>query len=186
MKLQDREKRFVLLAVASALLFALLNWVVLPWTDHFLEAGQQLTLAEKKLRQRRELLAAASQVHAQTQAAQAQLDAEEKRLLPTADGNQAGAQLQQWLVQRAAEQKLEIQRTDFLALSPASEQYTRVPVRLDLDGPITQVAAFMNAITHGDRIVAVDELTVNTFTPTPEKRVRCTLVVSALMAKPSA
>jgi Tfp pilus assembly protein PilO len=186
MKLQDREKRFVTLAVASAVLFALLNWVVLPWADHFLEAGQQLTLAEKKLRQRRELLASAAQVHTQAQTVEAQLAAEEKRLLASADGNQAGAQLQQWLVQRAAEQKLEIQRTDFLATSPASEQYTRVPVRLDIDGPITQVAQFMNAITHGDRAVAVEEITVSTAAPSPEKRVRCTLVVSALMVKPSA
>ncbi len=183
MKLALREKRMVMLAVVSAGVFSLLNWVVLPWSDQFLEAGQQLTLAEKKLRQRKELLASAPQVQAQVQALQAKLDAEEKRLLTAADANQAGAQLQQWLVQRAAEQKLEVQRSDFLAATPVAENYVRVPVRLDLDGPITQIAGFMNAITHGDRMVAVDELQVTSTGAEKEKRVHCTVVISALMGK---
>src|SRR4051812_29079026 len=125
MKMAEREKRLVALAAFSAVLFALLNWVVLPWGDQFLESGQQLTLAEKKLRARKELIAAGPQVQARLQLLQTRLDGEEKRLLVAADSNQAGAQLQQWLAQRAAEQKVEVQRSDFLAVVPVSENYQR-------------------------------------------------------------
>ncbi len=183
MTLAAREKKFVMLAAASAVVFALLTWVVLPWTDQLMDSGEQLRLAEKKLRQEKELLAAAPQIAAQTQALQLRLDAEEKRLLPTADAAQSGAQLQSWLVQRAGELQLEVQRSDFLAPAPVSEKYVRVPVRLDLNGPITQVAQFMNAVTHADRLVSVDELQVTSFGVEKEKRVRCTLVISGLMAK---
>src|SRR5438105_4978535 len=149
MRLAERERRLIALAAISAVLFSLLNWVVLPWGDQFLASGQQLTLAEKKLRARRELVAAAPQVQARLQLLQSKLDAAEKRLLAAPDTNQAGAQLQQWLAQRAAEQKLDVQRSDFLAAAPVSDNYIRVPVRLDLEGPITQVVQFMNAVTHG-------------------------------------
>ncbi len=183
MNLAEREKRLIALAVFSAMLFSLLNWVVLPWSDDFFASGQDLARAEKKLRSRRELVAAAPQVQARLQLLQVKLDGEEKRLLATADSNQAGAQFQQWLAQRAVEQKLDVQRTDFLPVAPLSDDYVRVPVRLDLEGPITQVVQFMNAITHGDKAVAVDELHVASSGPEKEKRVRCTIVISALMAK---
>jgi Tfp pilus assembly protein PilO len=183
MTLAVREKKLITLAMASAVAFALLNWFVLPWTDQLMDSGDQLRLAEKKLRQEKELLAAGPQITAQTQALQSRLDTEEKRLLPTVDASQAGAQLQSWLVQRAGELQVDVQRSDFIAASPVSEKYVRVPVRMDLNGPITQVVQFMNAVTHSDRLVSVDELQISSFGVEKEKRVRCTLVISGLMAK---
>ncbi len=185
MKVTEREKRFLLLLVFSAVFFAFLNWAVLPWSEKFMTSADELTLAEKKLRQKKELLASRPQVEAQVKDLQARLDAEEKKLLPSTDPNQAAAQLQQWLAQRAGEQKVEILRSDFLPVAAVSDNYVRVPVRLDVTGPITQMVQFMNTLTHADRIVAVDELNVNSGFVDKEKKVRCTVVVSALMPKTS-
>lgn len=184
MKVAGREKRFLLALVFSTVFLAFANYVLLPWGERVLTSGQQLTLAEKKLRQKRELVAAAPRVDAELKALEARLDSEEKRLLPTSDPSQASAQLQQWVSQRAAEQKVEVLRSDFLAAAPVGEHYVRVPVRLELNAPITQMVQFLNALTRGDRMVAIDELSVTSFVD-KEKRVRCSMVVSALAPKAS-
>ena len=183
MKLSERDRRFLMIGACSALVFAILNWGVLPLFDQSLDSSQQLTLAEKKLRQRKELVAEAPQAQTEFTKLQSQLDAEEKRLLPTSDPSQAGPQLQQWLAQRAAEQRVEIGRSDFLAVAPLNDRYLRVPVRLDLNAPITQIAQFMNSLERGDRMIAIDEITINSSGPDKEKKVHCSMVVSGLMAK---
>ena len=185
MKLRERDKKFLMVLASSALVFVLLNYFVLPWSEKFIDTGEQLTLAEKKLRQKKELIASAPQVRSQLAALQARLDHEEKRLLPPTDANQAGAQLQDWLAQRAVEQKLEVQRSDFLATAPVSDLYIRVPVRLELGGGITQVVQFMNVVTHGERMVSVDELHINSMGVDKDKRVHCSVVISSLMPKVS-
>jgi Tfp pilus assembly protein PilO len=185
MTLAERDKKLLMLLAASALMFLLLNYLVLPWGEKFMESGDQLTLAEKKLRQKKEMVAAAPQVQSQLVALQTRLDQQEKRLLPAADANQAGPQLQAWLAQRAGEQRLEVQRSDFLPMVAVSDSYVKVPVRLDLNGPITQVVQFMNAVTHSERIVSVDELVINSMGVDKDKRVHCTVVISSLMAKVS-
>jgi Tfp pilus assembly protein PilO len=185
MRLKARDRRALLLLASSALLFLFLNYVAVPWGERFLTSGEDLRLAEKKLRHEKEMLASAPLVEAQVKAAQGELDAQEQKLLAGTDRNQAGAQLQQWIAQRAAEQKLELLRTDFIEAKPYADDYLRIPVRVELNGPITQVAQFMNAVTHGDRLVSIDELTVNSGYADKEKKVRCSLVVSALMKKAS-
>ena len=185
MKLGDRDKKFLMVLAFSAAVFVLLNYVLLPWSDKFMDAGEQLTLAQKKLRQEKELIASAPRVQSELAALQARLDQEEKRLLPATDANQAGAQLQDWLAQRAGEQKLDVQRSDFLATTPVSDLYIKVPVRLELNGAITQVVQFMNVVARGERVVSVDELHINSMGVDKEKRVHCSVVISSLMPKVS-
>jgi hypothetical protein len=185
MKLTQRDRRALLFLGCSAVLFLFLNYVVVPWGEKFMTSGDNLKIAEKKLRHEKEMLVSAPQVELQLKALQARLDVEEQKLLQGADRSQASVQFQQWIAQRAAEQKLELLRTDFIDAAPYGDDYLRVPVRLELMGPITQVVQFINSITHGDRIVAVDELNVNSGYIDKEKKVRCTMVVSALMRKPS-
>ena len=184
MKITDREKRYLLALGFSAVFLAFANWVILPWADRFLTSNQQLVLAEKKLRQERELVAAGPRIDAELQALQSRLDTEEKRLLPTSDTSQAGAQLQQWVSQRAGEQRVDVVRTDFLATAPVGDHYIKVPVRVELNAPITQLVQFLNALSRGDRVVAIEELNVYSYLD-KEKKVRCSMVISALAPKAS-
>jgi Tfp pilus assembly protein PilO len=185
MKLTQRDRRALLFLGGSAVLFLFLNYVAVPWGEKFITSGDALKIAEKKLRHQKEMLVSAPQVEIQVKTLQGRLNVEEQKLLNGADRSQASAQLQQWIAQRAAEQKLELLRTDFIDAVPYADDYLRVPVRLEMIGPITQVVQFINAVTHGDRIVAVDELNVNSGYIDKEKKVRCTMVVSALMRKTS-
>ena len=183
MKLGERDKKFLMVLGLAAVVFVLLNYVLLPWSDRFMDSGEQLTLAEKKLRSEKELIASAPQVRSQLTTLQTRLDQEEKRLLPVSDANQAGAQLQDWLAQRAAEQRVEVQRSDFLAVTPVADLYTKVPVRLELNGTITQIVQFMNVVTRGERMVSVDELHINSMGVDKEKHVHCQVVISSLMPR---
>ena len=185
MTLKSRDRRALMLLAFSAVTFLFLNYAVVPWGEKFMTSGDDLRMAEKKLRREKDMLASAPLVEAQVKGLQARLDAEEQKLLPGTDPNQATAQLQQWIAQRASEQKVELLRTDFIEAKPYADDYMRVPVRLEMIGPITQVVQFINAMTHGDRIVSVDELNVNSGYIDKEKKVRCSMVVSALMRKAS-
>ena len=185
MTLKSRDRRALLMLGVSAVLFLFLNYVAVPWGEKFMTSGEDLRRAEKKLRHEKEMVSSGPLVEAEVKTLQARLDSEEQKLLTGTDPNQASAQLQQWIAQRAGEQKVELLRTDFIEVKPYADDYLRVPVRLEMTGPITQVVQFINAVTHGDRLVSVDELSVNSAYVDKEKKVRCSMVVSALMRKAS-
>jgi len=142
---------------------------------------EELLHLHKELRHRRELAAATAELQNQTAAQQARLQAEEGRLLAATEVNQAGAELEQWISQRAAEHQLEVVRSDFLPPGALGETYVRVPVRLELSGRIGSLVQFFTALLRGERRVALEEVQINVFGVSGEKRVRCTVVVAGLM-----
>jgi Tfp pilus assembly protein PilO len=182
MKLHPREKKFVAVALLAMVLFVLLQYVLLPRWDRRKDSRDDLLLAQRELRRRRELLAAGNSLRNQAETLQARLAEQEGRLWTAQDTNQAGAQLQAWLVQRVAEQQLELVRSDFLPPSPVGDAYVRVPVQLELNGRVTQLIQFFGSIKQGDKAVALDELQISSGGG-KEKRVRCVVVIAGLMAK---
>ena len=185
MKLSAREKRFVAAALVSAALFAVLEFGVLPEREEWAGGAEELLRLQKQLRHRRELAAAAAELQNQAAALQARLQAEEGRLLAATEVNQAGAELEQWISQRAAEHQLEVVRSDFLPAEALGESYVRVPVRLELSGRITSLVQFFTALLQGERRVALEEVQINMFGVSNEKRVRCMVVVAGLMKNPT-
>lgn len=182
MKLLPREKKLVLVALSTALVFVLLEFVILPQWESGEDSAGTLFLAQKELRSNRELIAS-KQLRDQEITLRSRLAEEEKRLLVAPDANQAGALLQKWLAEQAAEQKLGLARSEFLPSSPVSDTYLRIPVRLELNGRITQLTEFLNAVVNGPRIIDIEELQMNS-AGDKEKTIHCGIVVAALMAKP--
>lgn len=185
MKINKREKKFIVAALVSAVVFAVLQFGNFSWLGRWASSDKKLAMAQKKLKREKELVAAAGQVQAQVATLESQLQQEESRLLPAPDSNQAGAQLQEWLSQKATEQKLDMLRSDFLATSLLNENYLRVPVRVELVGRISQLVQFFAAVTQGERIAALEDLQISNSGPDKEKRVRCVVVVAALAANPA-
>lgn len=181
MKLQSREKKFVIGALVAALLFAVVQFLVLPEWDRAKSGSGSLFQAQKELRSSRELLAA-KQLREQEAALRARLDEQNRRLLTASDANQAGAQFQTSLAAAAAQQQLGLVRSEFLTPAAMGQKYVRIPVRLELTGRITQITQFLAAITTGNQIVSIEELDLNS-NGDKEKGVHCGLVVAALMAK---
>jgi hypothetical protein len=182
MNLQPKEKGFLIAGFLAALVFLLLEFVALPHWDSAGSSSERLFLAQKELRYSRELLAA-KQLREREVALRGQLEGQEHRLLAAPDSNQAGAQLQRWLADHATEQQLGLLRSEFLAPVPVGDTYLRIPVRLELNGRITQLTQFFSGVTSGERIAEIEELQI-TSAGDKEKRVHCVVVIAALMAKP--
>jgi Tfp pilus assembly protein PilO len=181
MKLQRRERLFVIVALVSAVVFVVLQFVVLPRWDNARSESGTLFEAQKELRNSRELLAT-KQLRDQVAALRSRLEEQNRRLLSAPDQNQAGAQFLTWLSTGASQQQLTFVRSEFLPAVPVGEKYLRIPVRLELMGRITAITQFLAAIANGDRLVSIDELELAS-NGDKEKRIRCTFVASALMAR---
>ncbi|HEV2386583.1 MAG TPA: type II secretion system protein GspM [Candidatus Acidoferrales bacterium] len=181
-KLSSREKIFAIAGVAALLAYGLAEFVVLPASAIWNNGEERIALAQRRLRRERELVAA-RQLPARVAAARAQLQQEQKRLLQGKDANQAGAQLQSWLAQQAAAQQLEVLRSDFLPPAPVTAEFVRVPVRIELHGRISQITAYLAAVTQGNQIASVDEMQFSSYGDAKQKQVHCVVVVSGLMAK---
>jgi Tfp pilus assembly protein PilO len=181
MKLQPRERKFVIGGLIAAILFAVAEFVVLPHWDLLKTGSGSLFEAQKELRSDRELIAA-KQLRDQEAALRARLDEQKRRLLSATDANQAGAEFETWLAAGAAQQQLGLVRSEFLAPVAVSEKYVQIPVRLELTGRITQITQFLASITTSDRVVAIEELDLGSSSD-KEKRIHCGLVAAALIAK---
>ena len=182
MKLQPREKRFLIGAALAAVLFALANFVVMPQLDKAESSSSSLFQAQKELRNSKELLAA-KQLQDEEAILRNRLDEQNRRLLTALDANQAGAQFQTALAAAAAQQQLGLVRSEFLSPVPAGQKYLRIPVRLELTGRITQITQFLATITTGNQFASIEEIELNS-NGDKEKKVHCGLVVAALMVKP--
>jgi len=184
MKLSPREKKFVAAALVAGTLFACTEFLVLPWSEKNIGSQETLRLKQKALRRERELAISAPQIRAQTAALEGRLTDEEHRLLSAPDANQAGAQLQEWLVRQATEQHLNVVRSEFLPSSPVAESYVLIPVRIELNGRITQIVQFLTAALQGERVASLDELQIGDVgVIDKEKMVRCSVIVSSLMRR---
>ena len=181
MNLQPREKGFLILGVLGVLVFLFLQFVALPHWDSSGSSSDRLFLAQNELRHSRELLAS-KQLRELEIALRSRLKEQEHRLLVAPDGNQAGAQLQRWLADHAKQQQLGLVRSEFLAPVAVGDSYVRIPVRLELNGRITQLTQFFTEVTSGEQIAEIEDLQING-AGDKEKNVHCAVVIAALMAK---
>jgi type II secretory pathway component PulM len=184
MKVTPRERKFLLAALVAAVAFVLLEFVIAPPGASEIDTGiDQLALEQRTLR-RQEELAAAARLPSAVAALQARLAQERKGLLPGSDPNQAGAQLGTWLARLAANQQLEVLRTDFLPTASVAPGLVRVPVRIELHGRITPIVAFLTSVTQGDQMASVDQTQLSNYGDDKNKELLCVVVVSGLMSKP--
>ena len=182
MSLQPREKGFLIAGLSGVVVFLFLEFVALPNWGSAESSSERLFQAQKQLRYSRELLAS-RQLRDQEKLLRGRLEEQEHRLLVGPDSNQAGAQFQRWLADYAAELQLALVRSEFMAPAPVGENFLRIPVRLELNGRITQLTEFFSAVTSGERIAEIEELQINGVGD-KEKHVHCVVVLAALTAKP--
>lgn len=179
MKLQSREKKFVIGALVALAIFSLLKLVVLPRWDRAQGGPGNLFQVQKELRSDRELIAT-KQLRDQVNALQSHLNEQSGRLFSASDSSQAGAEFLTWLSSSASQQQLGFVRSEFLPPVPARPKYERIPVRIELVGRITQITQFLSVITSSDHLVSLDDLELSS-NGDKEKRVRCSVVASALV-----
>ena len=184
MKLSARERKSIAAAIIVVLLTAGIQYVALPLWNRQATGADDLLRAQKQLRRQRELIAAANQIQNRTRVLETNLTEDEHQLLPAGDSNKAGADLEGWIVQRAGEQKLDIGRIDFLPSTPFGKMYVRVAVQFELNGQMTQLTQFFDALLKSEKLIALEDMQISS-TGTKDKKVRCVVVIATLMPSAS-
>jgi Tfp pilus assembly protein PilO len=182
MRIQPRERKLIIAGGVAALLFLLVQYVVLPVWERRSTGPDDLAAAQKELRRQRELIAALKPVQNQAGLLEARLTTVERRLLPDQAPSKAGADLQAWVSQRATQQQIDVVRSEFLPPTQSADRYVRVPVQFELNGQITQIMQLFEGMLRSDRLISLEDMQINS-AGAKDKRVRCTVVIATLMAK---
>jgi type II secretion system (T2SS) protein M len=185
MKLQEREKKFLIFWVVAMTLG--LGWWVLSKDDGpapVVQAVDNIPSAEKRLTRLRQLSASVPGEEEALQRASAELAAREKGLIQADTAAQAQAQLLQIMrkLGKAQSSPIDMRNSEIGQVKPYGEKYGEVAVSLNFEAHIEQLVQLLSDLTAQKEIIGVSDLRVGSATP-KEKMVPIRLTVSALVRR---
>lgn len=171
--------------VALALYFAVDRYG-LPAYDAVRLYSDQITQRTRILRKSREVMAQRSFREQSLDSSRKQLMELESHLLTARTTASAQAQLQSLVNDLAKQTTLQVNRSDFLPKKELGKDYEKVSVRLDTQGTINQITAFLAAAKALPVFVLNDELRVVNYnglsdTFKKNKQISATLVISGVI-----
>lgn len=184
-QLQPREKRALAGLAAAAMIFLAMQFLVLPAWDNAAKLRASLPLKEKQLRKYQAMVRLAGARESDWQNFQARLSEAEKGLLNSRVAAVASAELQELMKQLMAAQGIEMRSADFLpvrAVQAGVAQYAAVPLSLQFECTVDQLAGFLLAARGSGKTLALDQLSI-TPAPRPDKKkvVTVRIVIHAIM-----
>jgi type II secretion system (T2SS) protein M len=185
MKLQEREKKFLIFWVVAMTLG--LGWWALSKDDGpapVVQAVDNIPSAEKRLTRLRQLSASVPGEEEALQRASAELAAREKGLIQADTAAQAQAQLLQIMrkLGKAQSSPIDMRNSEIGQVKPYGEKYGEVAVSLNFEAHIEQLVQLLSDLTAQKEIIGVSDLRVGSATP-KEKMVPIRLTVSALVRR---
>jgi hypothetical protein len=162
-RLSARERRVVTAGALVSVLALLTAWVVLPFARRWQDREMAIAAQETRLTQLRTLVegeAAAKQRLASRQQARGAL---RQRLLIGSTPALAASSLQALLQTYADTSRVNLERVDLVAEPGAAEDRALpiIPVRLSGHGDIYGLTALLSRLQHGEKLLVIDELSVN-------------------------
>ncbi len=165
MEISQRDKR-ALWAVGVALtLFASFRFAIFPAWDFLQEASVNLPDRQKTLEKYREVIQAAELRRAEISSFDARLREAEAGLLASETSALASAEMQEVMKQLMAAQSIEIRSSTFLPVRPLGDNYLQVPLRLQFQCSLDQLASFLEEIGRGPKRLAISNLALQTANP---------------------
>ena len=162
MEISQRDKR-ALWAVGVALtLFASFRFAIFPAWDFLQEASANLPDRQKTLEKYREVIQAAELRRAEISSLEARLREAEAGLLASETPDLAFAEMQLLVQQLTAAQSIEIRSSAFLPVKPLEDDYLQVPLRLQFQCSLDQLASFLEEIGRGPKRLAISNLALQT------------------------
>lgn len=158
--LTSRDRRALQIAATAGALFVLLQFAVLPGWDSLQAVRAELPVKVETLAKYRRAVDSAGAQSLDAQRLGERLQQAESGLLQAATPPLAAAALEEWLKQTALAQSIEIRSSEFLKAQPGEEGYTQVPVGLQFQCRVEQLANFLSALESSGKVLSVDRLTV--------------------------
>ncbi len=180
MALGNRDRRALRLGAGALVLWASLQYGILPVWDRWQQRRSDLLMRETALVKYREAIAASGTEQKTADALDARLRSTEAGLLQSATPALASAELQAWTRQAAASHGIELRSSEFLQTKPIGDGYTQVPVGLEFQSHVDQLSDFLNEVRSGPRLLAVPRLQIQS-SGGPDKIVSVSMTLAGVM-----
>ena len=183
MKISAREKKFVVIGavIVGAVLIYYAATQLLPDREALSES---VTLKKKMLLKQRETLSREDAYKARLVQYQTRLNQDMARLLPGDNPNVAGAELQKLLKDFADQNGVDITQKSIQPEKKLPNGLTKVTVRIDTNCSPEQLVGFLAAIGNYEKVLTVDDFTVNGFKLQKRWEIRPNLAVSGYINAP--
>jgi hypothetical protein len=159
-KLTRRDRIALGVLATAAVLFILLDFVVLPLLDQVSTKPDAVAQKEAELRRERRLLAETDFEKAHLAAAQDRVKVLEAGLLGSTSPSLANAEWQRMVGQMADSKGLEVGSREFLRVQDLGAGYSLVLGRVQLRCRLDQLVDFLAALAASPKLLSVTGLTV--------------------------
>lgn len=162
-RLSARERRTLAAGALVSSLALLAVWVVLPYASRWQDREAAIAAQETRLMQLRTLVEGENAVRQNLASGQRARSALRRRLLTGSTPALAGSSLQARLQALADTSRVSLDRIDPMAEPGAAADHglPAIPVRLSGKGDIHGLTSFLSGLQHGEKLLVVDELSVN-------------------------
>lgn len=162
-RLSRRERRVVAAGALVSTLALLAVWVVLPFVSRWHDREAAIEVKQSQLAQLRALVEAESATRQSLAARLRARTALRERLLTGATPALAASDLQALLQGYADGSRVTLTRVDLVAQPGAAgdEGLPAIPVRLSALSDIYGLAGLLSRLQYGEKLLVIDELTVN-------------------------
>ncbi|MBI3933521.1 MAG: hypothetical protein HY316_02435 [Acidobacteria bacterium] len=180
MAISKRDRRALQAGGVALVLWLALRFAILPVWDSWRQERTELPLRETALIKFRQALAAAGTDRKTAESLQNRLRETESGLLQSSTPALASAEFQDWVKQTTASHAIELRSSEFLALRPQANGYAQVPLGLQFQCRMDQLAGFLSELRSSSKIVAIPRLQLQS-NGGPEKLVLVSLTVAGVM-----
>jgi hypothetical protein len=180
MALGRRDQR-ALAGLAGALaLWLALRFLIFPIWDRWQQERAELPLREAALTKYRAALALAASQPDTAGLLQKRLQEDERGLLQGETPALASAELQDAVKQIASALQIELRSSSFLAVQPDQSGYAQVPLGLQFECRLEELAGLLSQLQGGSRIVAIPRFVIQS-SGGADKRIAVSMTVAGVM-----
>ena len=181
MAFSERDKRALQVGAAALALWVVLRLLALPAWDGWRQERTELPLRETALIKYRQALASIGSSQQAGESLQARLRETELGLLQASSPALASAEFQNWVRQLAANHSIELRSSQFLPMRPQPAGYSLLPLGVQFQCRLDQLAGFMADLSSGPKVVAIPQLRIQSTNNEAERTVSVNLTITGVI-----
>jgi hypothetical protein len=181
-QISNRERWLISAAAATAMVFVLMKYWILPYWDSVQEIPDNIAITSKRVLNYRKLLLGQSTVQAALETARRETAILESRLLTSKTDALAVAEIQGVVKEIVTSKGMTLRRSDLLPVKVVSPEYARVSTRIETTGGIDQIVNLLLGFEASPKALFAEEVRITPvqFGNLRNKQVLVSMTVSAL------
>ena len=185
MALENRDKKALQAAAVAAGIYLLLQFVWFPVWDQWQANRSDLATMENTLLKYRQAAENIGQRGQEAESLEQRLAREESGLLSGSTPALASAELETLVKELTAAQSIAIGSSNFLAARPLTEEYTEVPLGLQLQCRLDQLTSLLASLAEHPKKLSVGRVQIQ-MSGTEQNLLRVNLTVAGVMRERNA